>query len=343
MQDAAIQMLLRGRTRLSASLLSQAARTQPEDAACRHSLALALRELGDLPGALSQAAAALSCARTPQGLALLGQLRHRSGDLSGAAAALQEALSSPLPPAVRARSQALLAGTPPPAVPLASELWGAVAAAPDDLAARIAQASCVVALTGTGITPASRRRQLWAQLHRDDAASIWRFQENPVYLWSVLSSMLDGASAKPGPAHRALAALPVAAVLTQEISGLHRLAGCPVVVDLHGSLSRTRCGECGASYRVPVQGYLGGPLPPRCVCGAAIRPAVLLCGEQPDAAVVADAVAWVRRADLILVAGCAVDIEPAASLLRGADSDTQVLELGTSAAETLAALARERR
>lgn len=343
MTEAAVQMLLRGRLRLSCSLLTQAVRDHPEDAAARHSLALVLRELGDLPGALTQAEAALSCGRTPQGLALLGHLRHLSGDPSGAATVLQQALAFPLPPAVLARARAVLVGRPAPSVPLASELWDAVAAAPDDLVARIAQASCTVALTGTGITPASRRRQLWAQLHRDDAASIWRFRENPVYLWSVLSSMLDGEPAVPGPAHRALAALPVAAVLTQEISNLHRFAGCQTVIDLHGSLSRTRCDACGAAYRVPVQGYLGGPLPPRCVCGGAIRPSVLLCGELPEAAVVAEAAAWIQRADLILVAGCAVDVEPVASLLRGADSDTQILELGALAAETLATLARERR
>jgi NAD-dependent deacetylase len=137
--------------------------------------------------------------------------------------------------------------------------------------------------------------------------------------------------AKPNPAHLALARLEaegkLAAVVTQNIDGLHQQAGSRNVFELHGSVWRHHCVECGARYGldwtfdpsncraperiIPVcQAVVGGE-----TCGGWVRPNVVLYGEAlPDAAV-SGAVEAIREADVIVVGGTSLVVYPAAGLL----------------------------
>lgn len=125
--------------------------------------------------------------------------------------------------------------------------------------------------------------------------------------------------ARPNPAHTALAALEaqghLAAVVTQNIDGLHQAAGSKVVHELHGSVARNHClGPGRHEYRLDE--IPETPTVPKCPkCGAMIRPDVVLYGEALDPAVVDAAVAAIARADTLIVGGTSLAVYPAAGLL----------------------------
>ena len=124
--------------------------------------------------------------------------------------------------------------------------------------------------------------------------------------------------AKPNDAHRTLARWEeegkLAAVVTQNIDGLHQAAGSQRVYELHGSVLRNHCMRCGRAYPVSViQECEDIPL---CSCCGIIKPEVVLYEESLDEAVVAGAIRAISNADLLLVAGTSLSVYPAAGLLR---------------------------
>ncbi len=304
--------------------------------------------------------------------------RYLLGLLAGEASALRAALPD-LPPlwAARARTQLheLEAGRRLPddlcSAPLLTEVLGAAGARPRvaappartpqprqidvaELAALLAAARRPVALTGAGSSSASglaTRKELWETHDRDQAVSIWRFREEPGVLWGVVRAFLGDGRVEPNAAHLALARLPLAGVVTQNVDGLHQAArrrqdvgdvlssepdaadARPSdeprgVIELHGSLlDPTRCDACGAQGPPPTP-LLGGPLPPRCACGAPLRPDVVLFGERVAVDRLARALELVSTCDLLLVVGTAADVSPAADLPRlAADRGVPVVEL----------------
>ncbi len=297
--------------------------------------------------ALARRATALDPAHAPS--------RYLLGLLAGEASALRSALPD-LPPlwAARARAQLheLEAGRKLPddlcSAPLLTEVLGAVGARPRvaappartpqprqidvaELATLLAAARQPVALTGAGSSSASglaTRKELWETHDRDRAVSIWRFREEPAALWEVVRAFLGDGQAAPNAAHLALAGLPLAGVVTQNVDGLHQAAGQAEVVELHGSLlGPTRGDGCGA-HGAPPASLLAGPLPPRCACGAPLRPDVVLFGERVTPDRLARAVQLVWSCDLLLVVGTAADVSPAADLPRlAADRGAPVVEL----------------
>lgn len=125
-------------------------------------------------------------------------------------------------------------------------------------------------------------------------------------------------SARPNAAHKKLAALEKAgaltAVVTQNIDGLHQLAGSKNVLELHGSVHRNYCTRCGASYPAEFVQKAAGE--PRCACGGPIKPDVVLYGESLDLATMKKAVSAIARADMLIVGGTSLAVYPAAGLLR---------------------------
>ena len=99
-------------------------------------------------------------------------------------------------------------------------------------------------------------------------------------------------SAKPNAAHKKLAEWErsgkLLAVVTQNIDGLHQLAGSKNVYELHGSVHRNRCLQCGKAYSAETIGRTQGV--PRCACGGLIKPDVVLYGEPLDEKIVQGAV-----------------------------------------------------
>ena len=124
--------------------------------------------------------------------------------------------------------------------------------------------------------------------------------------------------AKPNAAHLALAQLErcgkLKAVVTQNIDGLHQLAGSQTVYELHGSVHRNYCTQCRAFYGVDfiAQGE-GVPLCP--VCGGVVKPDVVLYEEGLDQDTVEGAVRAIANADVLIVGGTSLVVYPAAGLI----------------------------
>ena len=124
--------------------------------------------------------------------------------------------------------------------------------------------------------------------------------------------------AQPNAAHLKLAELERAgrltAVVTQNIDGLHQKAGSKTVLELHGSIHRNHCMDCGKFY--PPEYIQGSADPvPLCACGGRIRPDVVLYEEGLEDDVIASAVHHIRLADTLIVAGTSLTVYPAAGLL----------------------------
>lgn len=135
--------------------------------------------------------------------------------------------------------------------------------------------------------------------------------------------------ARPNDAHKALAKLEaegrLLAVVTQNIDGLHQMAGSGKVLELHGSVHRNRCIRCGTFHDLayildPVhcrddEGAAGWT--PRCrSCGGVVKPEVILYEEALDQDVLSAAVGAISEADLLLVGGTSLVVYPAAGLLQ---------------------------
>ncbi|MBD5133576.1 MAG: NAD-dependent protein deacylase [Clostridiales bacterium] len=124
--------------------------------------------------------------------------------------------------------------------------------------------------------------------------------------------------AKPNAAHLKLAELEQAgklkAVVTQNIDGLHQMAGSRVVYELHGSVHRNYCTKCRTFYGVDF--IAGGEDVPRCpVCGGLVKPDVVLYEEGLDQETIEGAVRAIAQADMLIVGGTSLVVYPAAGLI----------------------------
>ncbi|MET9118656.1 Sir2 family NAD-dependent protein deacetylase [Streptomyces longwoodensis] len=131
--------------------------------------------------------------------------------------------------------------------------------------------------------------------------------------------------AEPNAAHRAVAELersgvPVR-VLTQNVDGLHQLAGMPArkVLELHGSARSVVCTRCHArgSMRDALARVEAGEDDPPCLeCGGVLKPATVMFGERLDPVVLGEAVAITKACQVFLAVGTSLQVEPAAGLAR---------------------------
>ncbi len=124
--------------------------------------------------------------------------------------------------------------------------------------------------------------------------------------------------AKPNKAHLKLAELEKAgkltAVVTQNIDGLHTLAGNKKVYELHGSVHRNYCTKCGKFYGIDT--IINSTGVPKCECGGIIKPDVVLYEEGLDNDTVNGAVAAIASCDMLIIAGTSMTVYPAAGLVR---------------------------
>jgi NAD-dependent deacetylase len=124
--------------------------------------------------------------------------------------------------------------------------------------------------------------------------------------------------AKPNAAHLKLAELEAAgklkAVITQNIDGLHQIAGSREVLELHGSVHRNYCIKCRRAY--PLAFVSAGHGIPACeVCGGMVRPDVVLYEEGLNTEVMNRAVSYIREADILIIGGTSLVVYPAAGLV----------------------------
>ena len=125
-------------------------------------------------------------------------------------------------------------------------------------------------------------------------------------------------TAKPNAAHLALARLEqrgkLKAIVTQNIDGLHQAAGSEKVFELHGSVHRNHCLQCGKFYTAEdIERSTGVP---RCTCGGLIKPDVVLYEEGLDQKCLMGAIQAIAQADLLIVGGTSLTVYPAAGLLQ---------------------------
>ncbi len=179
-------------------------------------------------------------------------------------------------------------------------------------------------LTGAGVSAESGvptfrgAGGLWRSFRAEDLATAAAFARDPRLVWEWYDwRRRQLAAVRPNTAHDALASFAARApgftLVTQNVDGLHDAAGSADVIKVHGDIWDLRCTRCGFAARdtrVPLP-----ELPPRCTCGATLRPGVVWFGE----ALPADA--WARAQNaavscgVFLVVGTSALVYPAAGLI----------------------------
>ncbi|MDR2457385.1 MAG: NAD-dependent protein deacylase [Clostridiales Family XIII bacterium] len=141
----------------------------------------------------------------------------------------------------------------------------------------------------------------------------------PEIVFDYYKNNLIYKDAKPNAAHIALADLEkegkLKAVITQNIDGLHTLAGSKNVLELHGSVLRNYCVECGKKFNLDY--ILAAKNVPKCdACGNIVRPDVVFYEEPLDEKIMNEAIFAIKNADTLIVGGTSLVVYPAAGLVR---------------------------
>ncbi len=194
----------------------------------------------------------------------------------------------------------------------------------DDLLETIANSKNVAALTGAGVSaesgvPTFRGEEgLWRNFRAEELATPEAFERDPKLVWEWYDwrrSLI--APLKPNPGHLSLAKFEKRfgqfTLITQNVDGLHRLAGSADPVEMHGNIWFTRCtgeGTVRENRETPLP-----QIPPLCPeCGAMVRPHIVWFGESLEPAVLARAYKAAEEAEVFFVIGTAAVVQPAASL-----------------------------
>jgi NAD-dependent deacetylase len=197
----------------------------------------------------------------------------------------------------------------------------------------------VFILTGAGIGVASGLRTFrgdggyWRERPVEVLASRAGFESDPAFVWAWYNERFAAyAAAEPNAGHRALAELerrvPHAFLATQNVDGLHKRAGSRAPAELHGDLQTVRCTGC--AHREP----LLAPFDVARIahaCGGKLRPNVVWFGEALPADVWERAAQASAAADVVLVGGTSLVVQPAASLARVGDERVTVIEVNPDA------------
>ena len=194
----------------------------------------------------------------------------------------------------------------------------------DEARTLLSQATRLAVMTGAGISAESGvptfrgHGGLWEGHRPEELATPTAFAADPEKVWRWYDWRRGlVAECDPNPAHNALAELEQQregfTLVTQNVDGLHRLAGSADPVELHGNLWITRCTGCGdmrEDRRVPI------PIPPMCeVCGSMLRPHIVWFGESLDPDVLGRAGEAAATCDLLVVVGTSGVVYPAAGLV----------------------------
>ena len=196
--------------------------------------------------------------------------------------------------------------------------------------ARLALAGRVAVLSGAGISAESGvptfrgKGGLWENHRPEDLATPQAFARDPDLIWRWYHWRRKIiAQCKPNPAHLALAALeakrPGFTLVTQNVDGLHRLAGSRDPLEIHGNIWRQRCTECGLVCEN--QDSWEESKPDCAQCGDLARPDVVWFGEALDPVLVQSSWQAAYQADYLLVVGTSARVHPAAGLT-GAAKET---------------------
>ena len=192
------------------------------------------------------------------------------------------------------------------------------------LKAAIDKAKKIVFFSGAGMSTASgipdfrSSTGLYKNVYRaEEMISHSFFVSHPEDFYPFYRDKLVYEEARPNEGHRFIAALEKekdVSVVTQNIDGLHQMAGSKKVYELHGSIHRNYCVKCGRFY--PLSKITETDGIPYCDCGGIIKPDVVLYEESLDEDVMYGAVRDINSADCLIIAGTSMTVYPAAGLVR---------------------------
>ena len=144
------------------------------------------------------------------------------------------------------------------------------------------------------------------------------YRKNPSYFFRFYREKMLPLGYAPNITHRVLARWEaegkLQAVVTQNIDGLHQKAGSRKVYELHGSVLRNYCENCGKFY--PAEFVQQAADIPRCTCGGIVKPDVVLYEESLDEKTITASLEAIAQADMLMVAGTSLTVYPAAGLIR---------------------------
>lgn len=167
------------------------------------------------------------------------------------------------------------------------------------------------------------------------------YKRNPEEFYRFYKDRMIYQDAKPNAAHKALAKLEeegkLSAVITQNIDGLHQMAGSKKVLELHGSIHRNYCEKCRKFYSLDSVVQSEGV--PKCECGGMIKPDVVLYEEGLDTNTINQAVYELKHADMLIVGGTSLVVYPAAGMIDYYKGNKMVLiNLAPTSRDTMADL-----
>jgi NAD-dependent deacetylase len=185
----------------------------------------------------------------------------------------------------------------------------------------------IVVFTGAGISSESGiptyrgAGGVWSRYDPNIYADINAFMQDPTYYWQYFKDERYPTikNAKPNKVHYAVVELEkkgkIHRVITQNIDGLHQLAGSTHVIELHGTTRRISCLGCKKQYSMDeVIKKLARELPPHCSCGGVLKTNTVLFGEALPQQTLLEAEAASQTCDLFLVLGSSLVVYPAARL-----------------------------
>jgi len=209
------------------------------------------------------------------------------------------------------------------------------------LAKDIQNASRVVALSGAGMSVESGIASfrgpggLWEKYNPEEYGHINTLRYEPEKAWIMLSEMQrEILKATPNKGHYALAELEkmgrLRAIITQNVDGLHHVAGNREVIEFHGNLQSVSCMDCG--YQIPSSEVPLDKLPPRCAqCSGPVKPDAVFFGEAIPSDALTRSHSESSSCDLMLVIGTSAMVHPAASMPEIAyDAGACVVEINTA-------------
>jgi NAD-dependent deacetylase len=179
-----------------------------------------------------------------------------------------------------------------------------------------------VALTGAGISvesgipPFRGEGGLWEKYDPMEFAHIDSFMKNPEKVWKIFMGDMQKVllDAKPNDAHLGLARLEqfgiLKTVITQNVDGLHQLAGNTDVIEFHGNFAWLRCMQC--DHKVKTVDVDLSEAPPKCQCGGIFRPECVFFGEMIPPIALTRSQEESYQCDVMLVVGTSAMVQPAA-------------------------------
>lgn len=197
------------------------------------------------------------------------------------------------------------------------------------LAKMIKESENIVFFGGAGVSTASNipdfrsanglyQEQSGLKYAPEEILSYTFFREHTKEFFDFYRNKMIYQDARPNKAHLALAKLEQAGklkgVITQNIDGLHQLAGSKNVLELHGSIHRNSCLKCGKFYSVDY--IIQSKEIPLCdACGGIVKPDVVLYEESLDDNTINASVQYISKADLFMIGGTSLSVYPAAGLV----------------------------